>query len=158
MSEVKQVLCSQENGLVVLQIGDTCPECGENHELYVEPDTGDGYDTSGQTWTRAEGATPEPLGDTYRFEMLVRPDVRYADKEHLMRWLNAKHPEQDAIEKRAFWRIADGEEPYDSEEEAKASQNSDLVRAHYALHSNTRYYVTAELKPDGSIRLILPEK
>jgi hypothetical protein len=106
-----------------------------------------------KTWKPWPEAKPLPLEETYVFDASIKLTLTPQQEQKIMRWLNATHPEQHAIEAEAFHRQQRGEPLYDSDEQMKASYESELVQAHYAFRRNTRFEVKLELSRDGVIRL-----
>lgn len=109
--------------------------------------------TEKKTWTPWPEAKPRPLEDTYVFEASVKLSLDHQQERAIERWLNATHPEQYAKEVEAFHRQERGESHFASEEEAMASRESDLVKAHYAFRRETRFEVKLELSKDGALRI-----
>lgn len=110
--------------------------------------------TEKKTWTPWPEAKQQPLEDTYIFDSSVKLSLDHQREEAIMRWLNATYPEQYAIEEEVFRRQERGEPLYDSDEQMKASRESDLVKAHYAFRRETRILVRVEVSKDGSIRVL----
>lgn len=102
-------------------------------------------------WPETE--TP-PLEDTYVFNASVSLQLDHQQERAIQRWLNDTYPEQHAKEVEAFHRQERGEPLFESEEDSKASMDSELVKAHYAFRRHTRFKVKMEVSKDGSIRLL----
>lgn len=114
--------------------------------------------TEKKTWTPWPEAKPQPLEDTYVFNASVKLSFDHQQERAIERWLNATHPEQYAKEAEAFHRQERGEPHFESEEDAKASRESDLVKAHYAFRRETKIFVQVEVSRDGSVRLLLDDR
>jgi len=102
-----------------------------------------------KTWKPWPEAKAVPLESTFVFYTTVRFKMRPIEEQSVMRFLNASHPEQASKEDAAFRRQEEGLPLFATEEEAEASRESTLVKAHYEFRRCTSAVVKVTVHRDG---------